>query len=305
MQEYDLVIVGGGIGGLTAGLFAVRAHINCILLERMNFGGQILNTNRIENWPGDIDGISGYDLADRLYKHVLKFGLNIKRIEVNSIEIEGSRKIINTSEGKIMSKTVILAVGATPRKLNVLGENEFIGRGVSYCSTCDGPFYKDKVVVVFGGGNTAAEGVRFLVKIASKTYLVHRRNKLKASVLLAERIKNDHRVDILWSYKLVAIEGQAMVETVRLKNLETNEIINLSVDGVFIFVGNKPNTAFLQGILKLDAEGYIVTDMNMRTSLSGVYAIGDCRTSILKQLVIAAGDGAIASYAVQQYLEKF
>ncbi len=305
MQNHDLVIVGGGPGGLTAGLYAARARLNCILLERFSPGGQILNTHWVENWPGDVQGVSGFDLADRLRDHAVKFGLNVKSVDVSGLRVEGREKIITTPEGEVRAKAVILALGASPRKLGVPGEAELMGRGVSYCGTCDGPFFRDKVVVAFGGGNTAAEEASFLTKFASKVYLVHRRDELRACALLCDRVKANPGIEVLWSHIPLAIEGQNGVESVRLKNLKTGQEFSLPAEGAFVFVGTSPNTGFLKGAVDLDEEGFIKTDINMQTNVAGVFAAGDCRTTLLRQIVVAAGDGAVASYAAQRYLEDF
>jgi thioredoxin reductase (NADPH) len=305
MPSHDLVIVGGGPGGLTAGLYAARARLDTLLLERLSPGGQILNTAWVENWPGDVAGVSGFDLADRLRDHALKFGLAVKSVEVSGLAVQGKEKVLTTSEGEVRAKAVILALGASPRKLGVPGEAELMGRGVSYCGTCDGPFFRDKVVVAFGGGNTAAEEAGFLTKFASKVYLVHRRDELRACAVLCERVRVNPKIEVLWSHVPLAIEGQQGVEAVRLKNLKTGEETSLPAEGAFVFVGTSPNTGFLRGTLDMDDEGFIKTDLNMQTNQPGVFAVGDCRVTLLRQIVVASGDGAVASYAAQRFIEEF
>jgi thioredoxin reductase (NADPH) len=304
MEVRDLVIVGAGPAGLTAGLYAARARLDALLLERLSPGGQVLNTHWVENWPGDVAGVSGFDLADRFRDHALKFGLAIKSSEVKGLKLEGDLKVLDTDGGPVGAKAVILAMGASPRKLGVPGEAELAGRGVSYCGTCDGPFFRDKVVVAFGGGNTAAEEAAFLTKFAKKVYLVHRRDELRACKVLCERVQANDRIEVLWSHIPLAIEGKDGVEAVLLKDLKTGQEKRLMAEGAFVFVGTGPSTGFCHGVLDMDPEGFILTDLGMQTSLPGVYAAGDCRSTILRQIVVAAGDGAVASFAAQRYLEE-
>ncbi len=304
MQTHDLVIVGGGPAGLTAGLYAARARLDVVLLERLSPGGQVLTTDVVENWPGDVNGVSGFDLADRMRDHALKFGLVIQSKEISALSTDGPVKVLSTPEGEIRAKAVILAVGAQPRKLGIPGEELLVGKGVSYCGTCDGPFYRDQVVVCFGGGNTAAEEAVFLTRFASKVYLVHRRDELRATGILAERVINNEKIEVLWSHVPLEIKGENKVEAVRLKNLKTDEDYDLPCDGAFVFVGTAPNTGFLQGVVDLDPQGFIISDRNQQTSLEGVFAAGDCCSKLLKQIVVAAGEGAVAAYAAQRYLEE-
>lgn len=304
METRDLIIVGGGPAGLTAGLYAARARLDTLLLERLSPGGQVLNTHWVENWPGDVQGVSGFDLADRMRDHALKFGLTVKSVEVTGLKQDGHFKVLTTPSGEYRAKAVILALGASPRKLGIPGETELAGKGVSYCGTCDGPFFRDKVVVAFGGGNTAAEEAGFLTRFASQVYLVHRRDELRACAVLCERVKVNPKIKVLWSHAPLAIEGQDGVQAVRLKNLKTNEEFSLAAEGAFVFVGTTPSTAFLAGSLQLNEEGFIPTDQNMLTSMPGVFAAGDCRASLLRQIVVASGEGAVAAYAAQRYLEE-
>lgn len=304
METRDLVIVGAGPAGLTAGLYAARARLDTLLLERLSPGGQVLNTHWVENWPGDVAGVSGFDLSDRFRDHALKFGLTIKSSEVKGLKVEGSLKVLETDYGPLGAKAVILALGASPRKLGVPGEAELAGRGVSYCGTCDGPFFRDKVVVAFGGGNTAAEEAAFLTKFAQKVYLVHRRDELRACKVLCERVDANPKIEVLWSHLPLAIEGKEGVESVLLKDLKSGQEKRVMAQGAFVFIGTGPNTGFLRDVVRTDPEGFIITDLGMQTSLPGVYAAGDCRSTILRQIVVAAGDGAVASFAAQRYLEE-
>lgn len=304
METRDLVIVGAGPAGLTAGLYAARSRLDTLLLERLGPGGQVLNTHWVENWPGDVNGVSGFDLADRFRDHALKFGLKVQSCEVKGLRLEGKLKVLATDRGDIGARTLILATGASPRRLGVPGEAELTGKGVSYCGTCDGPFFRDKVVAAFGGGNTAAEEAAFLTKFASKVYLIHRRDELRACKVLNERVTSNPGIEVLWSHVPLAVEGSEGVEAVLLKDLKTDQEKRLEVQGAFVFVGTSPNTAFLEGVVNLDHDGFITVDQAMHTNLPGVYAAGDCRNTILRQIVVAAGDGAVAAFAAQRYLEE-
>ncbi|RJX30478.1 MAG: thioredoxin-disulfide reductase [Desulfarculus sp.] len=303
MQTRDLVIVGGGPAGLTAGLYAARARMDAVLLEMLSPGGQVLTTELVENWPGDVEGVSGFALAERMRAHALKFGLEIKNQEVTGLRAEGKLKVLQTPAGDLRARAVVLAVGAQPRKLGLPGEALLIGKGVSYCGTCDGPFYRDQVVVAIGGGDTAAEEAMFLTRFAKKVYLVHRRDQLRAAGVLAERVLANGKIQVLWSHQALAVKGQAKVEAVRLKDLKTGQEFDLTADGAFVFVGTAPNTGFLRGVLDMDREGFIIHDRNQHTSLNGVFAAGDCCSKLLRQIVVAAGEGAVATYAAQRYLE--
>ncbi|MEW5913660.1 MAG: thioredoxin-disulfide reductase [Thermodesulfobacteriota bacterium] len=302
-QTRDLVIIGGGPAGLTAGLYAARARMDAVLLEMLSPGGQVLSTDLVENWPGDVEGVSGFALADRMRAHALKFGLEIKSQEVTGLRGEGKLKHVRTPDGEVKAKAVILAVGAQPRKLGLPGEALLTGKGVSYCGTCDGPFYRDREVVAIGGGDTAAEEAVFLTRFAKKIYLVHRRDELRAAGVLAERVLANPKIQVLWSHQALAIQGQGKVEAVRLKNLKTGQEFDQPADGAFVFVGTAPNTGFLRGVVDMDREGFIICDRTQHTSLNGVFAAGDCCSKLLRQIVVAAGEGAVATYAAQRYLE--
>jgi len=278
--------------------------MDVVLLERLSPGGQVLTTDVVENWPGDVDGVSGFELSDRMRDHALKFGLKIKNDEIIKLASDGQIKVLTTPEGEIRAKAVILAVGAQPRKLGVPGEDLLIGKGVSYCGTCDGPFYREQTVVCFGGGDTAAEEAVFLTRFAKKVYLVHRRDQLRAAGVLAERVLNNPKIEVLWSQVPLEIKGQDKVEAVRLKKLKDEVEYDLPCDGAFVFVGTSPNTGFLRGVVDMDREGFIIHDRNQHTSMNGVFAAGDCCSKLLRQIVVAAGEGAVATYAAQRYLEE-
>ena len=306
MMERDLVIVGGGPAGLTAGLYAARARLNPLMLEKLSPGGQILNTHWIENWPGDAKGVSGFDLADRMKDHAVSFGMELKSLEVTGLRLDGDWKILHTPEGEIRCKAIILCPGASPRRLGVPGEMEMAGKGVSYCGTCDGPFYRDQVVAAVGGGNTAAEEAVFLTRFASKVYLIHRRDELRADGILAERVLKNDKIEVLWSHVPVEVlGGQQGVNAFRVKDLKSGQDKDLEVNGVFAFVGNVPNTAFLKNSVDLDEAGFIITWREQHTSIPGVFAAGDACSKLLRQIVVAAGEGAVAAYSAQLYLEEF
>ncbi|MCB2225130.1 MAG: thioredoxin-disulfide reductase [Desulfarculaceae bacterium] len=304
MHTHDMIIVGGGPAGLTAGLYAARARMDAVLLERLSPGGQVLTTDMVENWPGDVDGVTGFDLADRMRDHALKFGLVIENKEIIKVVADGKCKVLTTPDGEMRTKAVVLAVGAQPRKLGVPGEELLTGKGVSYCGTCDGPFYRDQVVICFGGGDTAAEEAVFLTRFASKVYLVHRRDELRAAGVLAERVLSNEKIEVLWSQAPLEIVGENKVEAVRLKRLKDDTEYELPCDGAFVFVGTTPNTEFLRGTVDMDRQGFIICDRTQHTSLNGVFAAGDCCSKLLRQIVVAAGEGAVATYAAQRYLEE-
>jgi thioredoxin reductase (NADPH) len=305
MEARELVIVGGGPAGLTAGLYAARARIDTVMIERLSPGGQMLNTDMVENWPGDIEAVNGFDLSERMRKHALKFDLEIANNEVSAITAEGGRKIVHTPKGDISCRALILCPGASPRKLGVPGEAELTGKGVSYCGTCDGPFFREQDVACIGGGDTAAEEAMFLTKFAKKVYLIHRRDQLRATGVLAERVMRNEKIEVLWSQVPLAFKGENGVESISLRKLKDNTEYDLAVQGAFVFVGTVPNTQFLDGgVVKMDQQGFIITDKNQETSVPGIYAAGDCCAKLLRQIVTAAGEGATAAFAAQRYLEE-
>jgi len=305
---YDIIIIGGGPAGLTAGLYASRARMRTLLIEKLTMGGQAIITDVIENYPGFPDGISGAELAEQIKKQAEKFGLEFVYGEVNQIrqqKIQGLPVFELVVEGKIyQTLSIILAVGAAARKLGVPGEAEFTGRGVSYCATCDGAFFKDKNIVVVGGGDTAVEEALFLTRFGRKVTLIHRRDRLRATKILQERILANPKVNFLWESQVTEIFGDKIVEGVKVKNVKTQEVKKVETDGVFIFAGLIPNTEFVHGLVKLDEKGYIITDDEMQTSQKGIFAAGDCRRKLLRQVVTACGDGATAAFSAQQYVER-
>ncbi len=301
-MAYDVVIIGGGPAGLTAGIYTRRAMLNTVLLEKIGIGGQIIVTDLVENFPGFLE-ISGADLAMKFEEHARKFGLETKSMaEVSGIEDKGNTKIVKTTEGDIESKAVIIATGTTPRKLGAKGELDFTGKGVSYCATCDGFFFRDKIVVVVGGGDSAITEAIFLTKMAKKVYVVHRRDKLRAEKINQEHAFANPKIGFVWDSVVEEIAGKNVVEKVIVRNVKTNAISEIKTDGVFIYVGLIPNTAFAN--VKKDEWGFIIANDKMETSVRGIFAAGDCRVTPLRQIATAVGDGAIAAVSAERYIEE-
>ncbi len=303
--DYDLVIIGGGPAGLTAGLYAARARLNVILLEKSVPGGQIIVTDWIENYPGFPEGISGIDLTNRMNEQAKRFGLKIETEEVLSLNCSGSIKNIKLEDGTISARAVIIATGASPRRLGVPGEDEFFGKGVSFCATCDGPFFNGSVVAAVGGGDTAVQESIFLTKFVKKVFLIHRRDELRAAKILQERAFANDKIEILWDSVLTGINGSKTgVADITVKNVKTEENRKFAVEGCFIWVGIKPESGFLGDDIKLDEHGFILVNERMETSMPGVFAAGDGRSTPLRQVVTATGDAAIAAVAAEHYIEN-
>ena len=300
----DLIIIGAGPAGLTAGLYAARARLKTLMLEKLSPGGQVLMTDWVENYPGFPDGISGFDLIDKMRRQAEKFDLEIENQEVSRLELSPEKKVVVTDKGTLETRALILTSGATPRKLGIEGEELLIGKGVSYCATCDGPFYRDQEVALIGGGDTAVEEAIFLTRFAAKVHLIHRRDELRATKLLRERVMALDQVNIVWDTVPTRIVGDTEVKGVDLKNVKTGKTSHLPVQGVFVFVGYIPNTELVKGQLELDKWGFVVTNNDMQTSVPGVFAAGDIRAKILRQIATAVGEGATAVFAVERYLES-
>jgi thioredoxin reductase (NADPH) len=303
-KHYDLVIIGGGPAGLTAGLYASRARLKVLLVEKMVPGGQILVTDWIENYPGFPEGISGFDLAQKIAEQAGRFDLEIVTAEVQSLEVEGEVKTVNLDNETITSSAIIIASGASPRKLGLPGEDQFFGKGLSTCATCDAPFYKDRVVAAIGGGDTAVQESIYLTKFAKKVYLIHRRDELRATKILQERALANEKIEMLWDTVPTRFSGLFAMDTVAIKNVKTGEARDLKVDGSFVWVGILPNTGFLNNCVTVDEAGFIVVDASMETSVPGVYAVGDVRDTPLRQIASAVGDAAIAAFSAGHYIEN-
>ena len=301
---YDVLIIGGGPAGLTAGLYASRAGLTTLLIEKGIFGGQITYAEHVENFAGFPEGISGIELGEKMRAQAEKHGLKTMPAEVTGLEIKGALKVVKTTEGDFPGRTVILAGGAVRRKLGVEGESRLTGRGVSYCAVCDAVFFGDQKVAVVGGGDTAITEALHLTKFASKITIIHRRKQLRATHILQDKVRSEPKIDFLWDTTLSAIEGKDNVERLRLLNIKTNQSSILEVSGVFISVGTNPDTEYLRGILPLDESGYIITNERMETSLPGVLAAGDIRHNSARQAITAAGDGATAAIYAQKYLTE-
>lgn len=301
--DYDLVIIGAGPAGLTAGIYAARARMNVLLLEKAAPGGQILITDWIENYPGFPEGISGYDLSEKMKIQAESLGLKIESTEVHSLNLSGKAKEIILKNRTLTTKSLIIASGASPRKLGI-GEEKFFGKGVSFCATCDGPFFKEKTVVAVGGGDTAVQESIFLTKFAKKVYLIHRRNELRAAKILQERALKNEKIEFVWDSVVTGVEGFFGVEGVKVKNLKTNEEKTISANGCFIWVGILPNTSFLNDSVKTDEFGFILADAKMQTSVPGVFVAGDVRDTPLRQIATAVGDAAIAAISAEHYIEN-
>jgi thioredoxin reductase (NADPH) len=302
---YDVVIIGGGPAGLTAGLYTSRAKLKTLLLERMIMGGQVMTTTKVENYPGFPGGIDGPELMVRFQEHCQEFGLEVAYGEVENLVDRGDAKALTVDGKEILARAVIVTTGAEPRKLGVPGELEFTGRGVSYCATCDGAFFRNVPVAIVGGGDTAAEEALFLTRFASKVYIIHRRDQLRATSVLQERVQHNEKIEVLWSRTVKRIEGDTSgVKALELEDVRTGEKQPLPLEGVFVAIGVTPKAHFLAEVLKLDEDGYVLTDAECRTSMPGVFAAGDVRKKILKQIATAVGDGAVAAIMAEKYLEE-
>ena len=301
----DLVIVGAGPAGLTAGIYASRGRLNTVILERNMAGGQIALTELVENYPGFPEGISGFDLSEKMKSQAVQFGAELREIQaVTSLRRDpDGRYSVVTDQGALRAKSVILAPGVEAKRSGIPGEAEFIGRGVSWCATCDGPLYRGRTVAVVGGGDSAVEEGMFLAKFADKVYLVHRRDELRAAPIAQERCFASPKFEFVWDSIPRRIVGSQGVEALEVENVKTKEVRRLPVDGVFIYIGQLPNTTWLKDVVDLDDQGYIVTDGHLRTRLPGVFACGDAHVTPIKQIAMAVGEGALAAMQAQRYLD--
>ena len=301
---YDMLVVGGGPGGYTAALYAARAGLDTIVLEKLSAGGQMALTEQIDNYPGFENGIDGFSLAEKMQKQAERFGVRSEYAEVLRMDLTAVPKLVETSEGIFRGKTVVLATGADPRTLGVAGETELLGRGVAYCAACDGMFYKGKTVVVVGGGNSAAADALLLSRVAKKVILVHRRETLRATKIYHEPLSQAENVEFRWNSVVSALLSGDRLTGVRLRDTVTGEESVVDCDGVFVSVGRQPATALAVGQLELDGGGYIVAGETTETSIPGVYAVGDVRTKPLRQVVTAVADGAVAVHMAEKYIAE-
>jgi len=303
-EVYDLVIVGGGPAGFTAGLYAARSRLKTLLVERLGFGGQLLTYEKVDNYPGFPEGISAFALTELFSAQAFRFGLESRNAEVIGLDLTNSVKTIHLADGQLQARTLIVATGCAPNKLGVPGEAELIGRGVSYCAVCDGPFFRDQDVAVIGGGDTAIEEAIYLTKFARKVIVIHRRDSLRAVRVVQEQAFHNEKIQFRWNTLVTEIRGdQQGVDGALLKDVETQKTEHLPVSGVFVFVGMQPNTGFLPADLERDKAGFLVTDQEMACSVPGVFAAGDVRSKSLRQIATAVGDGATAAYNAERYLE--
>ncbi len=301
---YEVIIIGGGPGGLTAGLYTSRARLNTLLIENALFGGQMTTTELIENYPGFPQGVTGDELSRLMEDQAKKFGMETATQEVVKVSLEGDMKVVQTHESTYRCEALIIGTGTEYRRLGVPGEKELAGKGVSYCATCDGAFFKDSQVVVVGGGDSALTEAIFLTKFAKELTIIHRRDALRGTKIYQERALANPKIKFLWNSIVQEIKGDSVVRSVTVKNVKTGEIKELETDGVFLFVGLSPRTQFLKGIVQMDEGGYIVTNEDCETSAKGIFAVGDCRKKLLRQIATAVGDGATAAFAAEKYLES-
>ena len=299
---YDMIVVGGGPGGYAAALYAARAGLDTVILEKLSAGGQMALTEQIDNYPGFEDGIDGFSLGEKMKRGTERFGVETKLAEVLSLDLSGTVKKAETSEGPLLARTIVLATGAGPRELGVEGEQELIGKGVNYCAACDGMFYKNKTVVIAGGGNTAAADALILSRICKKVIVVHRRDTLRATKIYHEPLMKAENVEFRWDSEIIELLHDEKVIGIRLRNVKTGEETTLACDGVFVSIGRKPSSELVKDQVEVDPAGYIIADESTRTNIPGVFAVGDVRTKALRQVVTAVADGATAVHYAEEYL---
>ena len=299
---YDMIIIGGGPAGYTAALYGARAGLSTLIMEKMAVGGQMALTDKIDNYPGFVDGIEGFSLGEKMKNEAERSGARTVFATVLSADLKSDPKVIKTSDDIFYGRTVVIATGAEPRELGVAMEKELVGRGVSYCATCDGMFFKGKTVVVVGGGNTAAADILLLSRVASKVFVVHRRDTLRASKIYHETLMKAENVEFCWDSQVTGILSDDKVTGVRIKNINTGDERKLSCDGIFVAIGRKPASELAAGQLDLDERGYIIADESTKTNIPGVFAAGDVRTKVLRQIITAASDGAMAARYAEEYL---
>lgn len=301
---YDMIIIGGGPGGYTAALYAARAGMDTLVLEKLSAGGQMALTQQIDNYPGFEDGIDGFELAEKMQQQAERFGARTEYAEVTRLDLKAEPKVVETNEGIFQGRTVVIATGAGPRELGLPNEKNLVGRGVAYCASCDGMFYRGKTVVVVGGGNSAAADALLLSRVAKKVIIVHRRDTLRATKVYHAPLIAAENVEFSWNSTVAELLHDKKVNGVVIENLQTGEKATLPCDGVFVSIGRKPASGLVAGQLNLDASGYIPADESTRTEIPGVFAVGDIRAKALRQVVTAVADGAVAVHYAQEYLAE-
>lgn len=300
---YDILIIGGGPAGYTAALYGARSGFRTAVLEKLSPGGQMATTNDVENYPGFPGVVDGFELGEKMQQGAEQAGAETVYAEVTKVDLAADPKVVETSEGTYLGRTVIIATGAHPRKLGLPQEENLVNRGISYCATCDGSFYKSKTVVVNGGGNTAVGDALYLAKLARKVYLVHRRDTLRATPIYLQRLK-DARVEIIWNSVVSGLEADKKLTAVDVKNVQTGNVTKLPADGLFVAIGQLPENSLVAGQVATDKAGYIVAGEDTKTSVPGVFAIGDVRTKQVRQIITAAADGAVAIHFAEEYLNE-
>lgn len=303
-NRYDVVVIGGGPAGLTAGMYTARAGLKTVLLEKGLTGGQINNTSWIENYPGFPESIDGYELGKLMYQQATKFGMETVTAEVKGLEVKADVRTVVTTEGNYEARAVIIAGGSERNLLEVPGEKEYSGKGVSYCATCDAPLFREKTIAIVGGSDSAITEALHMTEFASKVYVIHRRNQLRATKILQDRAFKEPKIEILWDSTVDEILGDGLVSGIRLNNVKTSEKRLVNVSGIFVSIGFKPDTGYLQGTVDIDSIGHIITNEKMETNIPGVYAAGDIRHNSARQAITAAGDGATAAVFAGQYLSE-
>jgi thioredoxin reductase (NADPH) len=303
-KNYEVIIIGGGPAGLTAGLYTCRSRLDTLLIETGLLGGQMTTTELIENYPGFPQGVTGEELSRLMEEQAKRFGLEVAAQPVLEVKLEGNKKVVKTDEGSYLCDSLIICTGSEYRKLGVPGEQEFTGKGVSYCATCDGAFFRDSQIIVVGGGDSALTEALYLTKFAKEVTIIHRRDALRGTKIHQERVFANPKIKLIWDSVVQEIKGDSVVQSVLIKNVKTGEISELKAEGVFLFVGLLPRAQFLKGLVQMDEGGYILTDENGESSVKGIFAAGDCRKKLLRQVATAVGDGATAAFAAEKYLEE-